>query len=97
MLEMTLNMIPVSLFSSIKLNLSSLVFFYNSNLPYLPLIIAVTIFFPYENEAYIPLLVSIAIWIGLAIVNRILRPNVVKVLNIWETGLYFAGAWVKYI
>jgi len=55
----------------------------------------VTIFFPYENEAHIPLLVSIAIWLGLAVVNRILKPNVVKVLNIWETGLYFAGAWVN--
>jgi len=59
------------------------------------IIIAVTIFFPYENEAHIPLLVSIAIWLGLAVVNRILKPNVVKVLNIWETGLYFAGAWVN--
>jgi len=56
--------------------------------------VAVTIFFPYKNEVLVSLFVSIAIWIGLALVNRILKPNVVIVLNLWETALYFTGAWV---
>jgi len=56
--------------------------------------VAVTIFFPYKNEVLVSLFVSIAIWIGLALINRILKPNVVIVLNLWETALYFTGAWV---
>ena len=33
-------------------------------------------------------------FIALGLLCKILQPNVVRVLNLWETAVYFIGAWV---